>query len=162
MGLPALRTRSWRPARYYPSKGTAMLTPRTHSGHYFCAGPGWRRRGLGLSRGRDPPHGEPAAERGIRGHEPGHHSPKRCDICGQCCGRGPDGHHVSEHCGCARHPSPGYVLKRGLNPIHHESASLGVPSGCTPAGGGGGGCAVHGPSLAGHPAGRYPDLITCG
>jgi len=43
--LPALRTRSWRPARYYPSKGTAMLMPRT---------PLWalllRRAGLALSR----------------------------------------------------------------------------------------------------------------
>jgi hypothetical protein len=32
---------------------------------------------------------------------------------------------------------------------------------CPAAGGGGGGCAIHAPFLAGHPAGRHPDLISC-
>jgi hypothetical protein len=59
-----------------------------------------------------------------------------------------------------------YVLTGGANPMHFESAPVQVlPFGCTPGGGGGGGggggCAMPAPSLAGHPAGRHPDLITC-
>jgi len=57
----------------------------------------------------------------------------------------------------------GYVLTAGSNPIHQQSAILHVPPfGCSGPGGGGGGCAIHAPSLAGHPAGRHPDFVSCG
>ena len=62
---------------------------------------------------------------------------------------------------------PGYVITGGQNPIHQATSSL-VDT-CQPlvgggggGGGGGVGCgAVHAPSLARHPAGRHPDLISC-
>jgi hypothetical protein len=61
---------------------------------------------------------------------------------------------------------PGYVITGGQNPIHQTTSSL-VDT-CQPlvggggGGGGGVGCgAVHAPSLARHPAGRHPDLISC-
>jgi len=62
----------------------------------------------------------------------------------------------------------GYVLTAGTNPIRDISDSLAVhASDCNPVvsgggGGGGGGCVVRAPSLARHPAGRHPDLISCG
>jgi hypothetical protein len=59
-------------------------------------------------------------------------------------------------------PANGYVLTGGPNIRHFESAPLSVPSfGCSTSGGGGG-CALPAPSLAGHPAGRHPDFISCG
>ena len=59
-------------------------------------------------------------------------------------------------------PPDGYVLTGAPSPRHFESAPLSVPSfGCAPVSGGGG-CAIHAPSLAGHPAGRHPDFISCG
>ena len=62
----------------------------------------------------------------------------------------------------------GYVVVAGTNPIRDISDSVTIhPSDCNPVaggggGGGGGGCAIPAPSLAGHPAGRHPDLISCG
>jgi hypothetical protein len=56
-------------------------------------------------------------------------------------------------------PASGYVLTGGPSNRHFESAPLSVPSfGCST---GGGGCARSASSLAGHPAGRHPDSITC-
>ena len=56
---------------------------------------------------------------------------------------------------------PGYVLTGGSNPIHQTSASITIATGgCSSSGGGG--CAIHAPSLAGHPAGRHPDFVSCG
>jgi hypothetical protein len=62
---------------------------------------------------------------------------------------------------------PGYVLTAGTNPIRDTSDPITVHArDCNPVigggGGGGGGCAIPAPSLAGHPAGRHPDLIICG
>jgi hypothetical protein len=55
----------------------------------------------------------------------------------------------------------GYVIIAGSNPIHATSASLTVPlSGFCPTSSGGG-CAVHAPSPADHPAGRHPDFVSC-
>lgn len=60
---------------------------------------------------------------------------------------------------------PGYVITGGQNPIHQTTSSL-VDT-CQPlvgggGGGGGVGCgAIHAPSLARHPAGRHPDLLSC-
>jgi len=57
---------------------------------------------------------------------------------------------------------PGYTVVAGpAGPIHDTSGPRQVlPFGCTP-GGSGGGCAIAVPSLAGHPAGRHPDVISC-
>jgi len=54
---------------------------------------------------------------------------------------------------------PGYEIAGGQNPIHDLGSGLSVPAGFCPSGGGG--CGVHSPSLAGHPAGRHPDFVTC-
>jgi hypothetical protein len=63
----------------------------------------------------------------------------------------------------------GYVVVAGTNPIRDISDSVTIHSSdCNPVvgggggGGGGGGCAIPAPSQAGHPAGRHPDLISCG
>ena len=61
----------------------------------------------------------------------------------------------------------GYILTAGSNPIHITSPGVTISaSDCNPpggggGGGGGGGCAMPAPSLAGHLAGRHPDLISC-
>ena len=60
-------------------------------------------------------------------------------------------------------PASGYVLA-GSNPEHDTSASVQFTTSVCHGGstGGGSGCAMHAPSLAGHQAGRHPDLISCG
>ena len=55
----------------------------------------------------------------------------------------------------------GYVLTAGSNPIHQKVPSL-VPPFVGGGRGGGGAAGVHAPSLAGHPAGRHPDFVSCG